>query len=263
MKQLNTSTLLNRTLFLSQLAKTESNIVDMQVHNFDKLKNSLRKGNAIDPKTRIYLTNKAKDVYELKMKENKDEMFDIDVSFEEIFQEKQNKYDYYYLRYNKSINTRSNSNCNSNSSNGSKILFNKRKGLSAVKINEYYRKLKTIPNKTFNGVSKIKLSKQFHIKNKINGGNNNKLPFKTISTTQYNTITTTTTFPHVNVNINVDNINNNINVIKRKNIPKRKTITAMDVMESQIQRQLKALQKKYPFIHKKRLKEINLSDLMH
>lgn len=257
MKQLNTSTLLNRTLFLSQLAKTESNIVDQQVHNFDKLKNSLRKGNAIDPKTRIYLTNKAKDVYELKMKENKDEMFDIDVSFEEIFQEKQNKYDYYYLRYNKCINPRSNSNCNSNSSNASKIQFYKRKDLSTVKINEYYRKLKTIPNKTFNGVSKIKLSKQFHMKHNIN----NKLPFKTISTTQYNTITTTTTFPQVNVN--VDNNNNNISVVKRKNIPKRKTITAMDVMESQIQRQLKALQKKYPFTHKKRLKEINLSDLMH
>ena len=247
MKQINASALLNRTLLLSQLAKNESNFVDQQVHNFDKLKNSLRKGNAIDPKTRIYLTNKAKDNYELKMKENKDEMFDIDVSFEEIFQEKQNKYDYYYQRYNKCMNPRS----TSNSNNVSKIHF-KRKNLSSLKINEYYRKLKTIPNKTFNGVSKIKLSKQFHIKHNFMNHNNSKTPLKTISTTHYNT--TTTTFPQVNI----DN-----NIIKRKNMSKRKTITAIDVMESQIQRQLNALQMKYPFTHKKRLKEINLSDLMH
>ena len=247
MKQINASALLNRTLLLSQLAKNESNFVDQQVHNFDKLKNSLRKGNAIDPKTRIYLTNKAKDIYELKMKENKDEMFDIDVSFEEIFQEKQNKYDYYYQRYNKCMNPRS----TSNSNNVSKIHF-KRKNLSSLKINEYYRKLKTIPNKTFNGVSKIKLSKQFHIKHNFMNHNNSKTPLKTISTTHYNT--TTTTFPQVNI----DN-----NIIKRKNMSKRKTITAIDVMESQIQRQLNALQMKYPFTHKKRLKEINLSDLMH
>lgn len=231
------SSFANKTLLLSKMAKTESHIVDTQIHNFDKLKTSLRKGNAIDPKTRIYLTNKSKDIYELKMKENKkEEMFDIDVSFEEIFIEHQAKYNYYHKRY-----IQNDSNCNESKS------FQK-KSIPVVKVNDFYKKLKDVPNKTFNGISKMKLMKRMD----WNSGMN------TIShTTRGNR---DEKLPKIEQRRR-DNEKNGKSVKLRK----YKSVTMVDEMDFQIEKELKMIQKRFPdFCYEsgKRLKKVKLSDLL-